>query len=171
MEGITTQVLAATPMQGIVFGLLSIPVCLWVAYTDLSEMKIRNEAVLALFAIFAVAGPFLMPFDVYLSRYLHLLAILMLGFGLATIGAMGAGDAKFAAAMAPFVAFGDVAEIMVLFAVLLVLTWTLHRSARMVEPVRNLAPGWKSWAEPKAFPMGITLASTQLSYLAMAALL
>lgn len=171
MDGVFHQVLAATPMQGIVFGLLSLPVCLWVAYTDLSEMKIRNEAVLALFAIFAIAGPFLMPFDAYLMRYLHLAIVLLIGFALSTVGALGAGDAKFAAAMAPFVAGGDAAEFLVLFALLLVVTWLAHRSLRMVAPVRNLAPDWKSWSEPKDFPMGITLASAQLGYLAMAALL
>ena len=104
MENITSTILSATPLQGLVFGLLSLPICLWVAYTDLTQMKIRNEAVLALFVTFVVSGIFLMPFTEYLWRYLHLAVILAVGFGLSTIRALGAGDAKFAAAMAPFVA-------------------------------------------------------------------
>ncbi|MGB3689700.1 MAG: prepilin peptidase [Jannaschia helgolandensis] len=169
MENITSTILSATPLQGFVFGLLSLPICLWVAYTDLTQMKIRNEAVLALFVTFVVSGIFLMPFTEYLWRYLHLAVILAVGFGLSTIRALGAGDAKFAAAMAPFVAAGDIAEVMILFAGLLVVTWVAHRLIRMIPAVRSATPGWKSWSEPKDFPMGITLAATQLTYLGLAA--
>ena len=170
MEPLSIEVFAATPLQGIVFGLLSLPVCIWVAYTDLSDMKIKNEAVLALFLVYLVAGPFVMGFDEYLRRFLHLAVILLIGFALSTVRAVGAGDAKFAAAMAPFVAFGDIAEVLVLFAVLLIATWVAHRIARRIPAVRGLAPDWKSWSEPKDFPMGITLAATQLIYLWLAAL-
>lgn len=169
MDIVTGNILAATPMQGLVFGLLSLPICFWVAYTDLSQMKIRNEAVLALFAVFVVAGIFVMPGGEYLWRYLHLVVILAIGFGLSTIRALGAGDAKFAAAMAPFVAGADIAEVVMLFAALLVITWVGHRLVRMVPAVRHATPTWKSWSEPKDFPMGITLAATQLTYLGLAA--
>lgn len=166
----TGRALAATALQGWVFGLLSLPICLWVAYTDLSAMKIRNEAVLALLAIFVVAGPLVMPFAEYLWRYLHLGIVLALGFGLATIRALGAGDAKFAAVMAPFVAWGDLGEVLVIFAALLVATLALHRLARRIPSVRGLAPGWRSWTEAKDFPMGVTLGATQVAYLGFAAL-
>ncbi|MEM7488685.1 MAG: prepilin peptidase [Pseudomonadota bacterium] len=158
-------------MQGLVFGLLSLPICLWVAYTDLSEMKIRNQAVIALVAVFAVAGVFLLPFGDYAWRWTHLVVVLGLGFLLNTMGALGAGDAKFAAAMAPFVALGDLAEVLGLFAGLLILSWLLHRIARSIGPVRNLAPDWKSWGEKKNFPMGVTLAATHMTYLGLAAAL
>ncbi len=165
----TGRLLAATPLQGAIFGLFSLPVCLWVAYTDLSQMKIRNTAVLALFAIFVVAGLFVLPFAEYLWRYVNFAVVLALGFGLASIRALGAGDAKFAAAMAPFVAWADIAEVLVIFAALLILTLVAHRTARLVPAIRNLAPGWKSWSEPKDFPMGITLGAAHLTYLAVAA--
>lgn len=167
----TGRALAATPLQGWVFGLLSLPVCLWVAYTDLSAMKIRNEAVLALFAIFVVAGLFVMPLGEYAWRYLNLAVVLSVGFALATIRALGAGDAKFAAAMAPFVAPGDLGEVLMLFAGLLLVTLALHRLARRIPVVRAWAPGWRSWSEAKDFPMGVTLGATQVAYLGLAALL
>ncbi|WGH79338.1 prepilin peptidase [Jannaschia ovalis] len=162
--------LAATPMQGWVFGLLSLPICLWVAYTDLSQMRIRNQAVLALFLVYVLAGIFVVaPLTEYLWRFVNLAVILAAGFLLSTARAVGAGDAKFAAAMAPFVALADIGEVLILFSVLLIATWLLHRVARSMAPVRNLAPDWKSWTEAKDFPMGITLAATHLTYLGLAA--
>ncbi len=151
MENITSTFLIATPLQGLVFGLLSLPICLWVAYTDLSQMKIRNEAVLALFVTFVVSGIFLMPFTEYLWRYLHLAVILAVGFGLSTIRALGAGDAKFAAAMAPFVAAGDIAEVVILFAGLLVVTWVAHRLIRMIPPFAPRHPAGKAGPSPRIF--------------------
>ena len=164
-----TGPLAATPLQGAAFGALALPICLWVAYTDLSAMRIRNEAVLALMAVFVAVGPFVLPLDAYAWRFVHLAAVLAIGFGLTSIGAIGAGDAKFAAAMAPFVALPDTGRLALLFAALLVATYAAHRLARMVPAVRALAPGWRSWSEPRDFPMGITLGATLAAYLALAA--
>lgn len=161
--------LATTPLQGAVFGLLSLPICLWVAYTDLSTMRIRNEAVLALFAIFVVAGPFLLPMGEYFWRYVHVVVVLIAGFLLSTLRAVGSGDAKFAVAIAPFVAHPDLAEFLFLFAALLLVTFALHRLARRFPAIRSRTPHWTSWSEPKDFPMGVTLAATQLTYLGLAA--
>ena len=162
--------LAATPVQGIVLGLASLPICVWVAYTDLSRMRIRNEAVLALLAVFALGG-FLVLDDAgaYLWRYAHLAIVLGIGFLMATVRFLGAGDAKLAAAMAPFVAPQDVGTVLFLFVALLMVTFALHRTARAVAPVRALAPGWTSWEARRHFPLGITLAATHVSYHALAA--
>ncbi len=162
--------LAATPLEGLVLGLLSLPICVYVAYTDLSQMKIRNTAVLALFVVFVVAGLFVItPLVEYLWRFVHLAVVLAAGFVLTMIRAVGAGDAKFAAAMAPFVALPDLPEVLILFAILLVVTWVGHRIIRSIPAIRNLAPDWRSWSEKKDFPMGITLAATHLTYLGLAA--
>ena len=162
--------LAATPLQGLVLGLLALPVCVWAAYTDLSRMKIRNGAVVALFAVFVVAGPFVMETaSDYLWRYAHLGIVLVIGFVLSSLRLLGAGDAKFAAAMAPFVAAPDVPEVLLLFAVLLIATWSVHRLLRRVAFVRRATPGWASWDELLAFPLGITLGATLVAYLALAA--
>ncbi|MEM8848419.1 MAG: prepilin peptidase [Pseudomonadota bacterium] len=161
--------LATTPMQGLVLGLLALPICLWVAYTDLSEMIIRNQAVLALIAVFAVAGFFVMPFADYAWRWSHLVVVIGIGFVMNMFGMLGAGDAKFAGAMAPFIALPDVVEVFALFAALLLLSWFLHRIARNISAIRNLAPDWKSWEEKKNFPMGLTLTTTLMAYLGLAA--
>jgi prepilin peptidase CpaA len=48
------------------FLIVAVPVGLWVAYTDLSRMKITNAAVLALFAGYVVLGLFALPREAYL---------------------------------------------------------------------------------------------------------
>ena len=162
--------LAATPAQGVVLGLASLPICLWIAYSDLSTMRIRNTAVLALVAVFAVGGlATFADMSDYLWRYAHFGVVLAIGFAAATAGVLGAGDAKFAAAMAPFVALADAGTVLGLFTILLIVTFALHRAARSIEPIRALAPDWQSWEERRHFPLGVTLAATHLAYHALAA--
>ena len=79
-----------------------VPVCLYIMYTDMKGMRIPNHSVVALFVIFALVGLIALPFDAYLWRYSHLVAVLVAGFALNAGGAVGAGDAKWAAAAAPF---------------------------------------------------------------------
>ena len=75
-----------------------LPICLYVAFTDMKQMRITNQAVLVLIAIFVVLGLFLLPFETYLWRLLSLVIVLVIGIVLNAAGVMGAGDAKFAAA-------------------------------------------------------------------------
>ena len=149
---------------------LLVPLCLYVAYTDLSRMKITNPTVVAMAAIFAVMGPFLYPFDAYLWQLAHLGIVLVAGIILNAAGAMGAGDAKFLAAAAPYVAVGDVQVLMALFAAILLAAYTVHTIAKRTK-LRDLAPNWTSWSqEGRRFPMGFALGPTLAIYLGLAAM-
>lgn len=145
------------------------PICLWVCYTDLARMKITNAAVLALFAVFVVVGLVAMPFDTYRWRFLHLAVVLVAGIALNAGGALGAGDAKFAAAAAPFVHLGDLRFLMALFAATLLAAYVAHRLVRAT-PLRRLAPGWASWDSGARFPMGLALGGTLAIYLGLGAI-
>lgn len=90
-----------------IFVIPAVLIGIWVAWNDMKFMKIPNLAVLALAAVFVVLGPIALPFDTYLWQLSHLPMVLLVGFVLNLAGAVGAGDAKFAAAMAPFFATGD----------------------------------------------------------------
>ncbi|MGZ9811319.1 prepilin peptidase [Pseudoroseicyclus sp. H15] len=158
--------LAVTAREAAFFLPLVIPICLYVAWSDLSSMKITNVAVLALLAVFAVLGPFTMELPDYLWRYLHLAVVLLIGMVLTAAGAMGAGDAKFAAAAAPFIALADLRLVLMLFAACLLASYIAHRAARM-SPLRRLAPDWASWEAGRSFPMGLPLAATLVFYLSL----
>ena len=49
--------MAITAFEALWFLPFVLPICLYVAYTDLAFMKITNKAVLVLGAVFVVLGP------------------------------------------------------------------------------------------------------------------
>lgn len=148
---------------------LVVPICLYVAYTDMAQMKITNQAVVLLAVIFLVLGIFLLPFEIYLWRLAALVIVLIVGMILNATGALGAGDAKFAAAAAPYIALGDLRLLMTLFMVILVAAVIAHKGAKR-SPLRQLAPQWTSWEQTTKFPMGLALGPALAIYLILGAL-
>ena len=84
-----------------------VPIAIWVSWSDMATMKIPNKAVAALLVVFVVLGLIAVPFTDYIWRYVHFAVVLAICFFLNMVRVLGAGDAKFAAAMAPFIALGD----------------------------------------------------------------
>lgn len=165
--------MATPPLLALCFLLGALPACLWAGYTDLREMRIPNRAVLLLVGVFAVVGLALLPLEGWtLSdwawRWPQLLAVLAVGMVLNAIWLLGAGDAKLAAAAAPFVALADWQEFMLIFLASMLACWFLHRTA-MVTVGRRFAPDWVSWSSGKRFPMGVVFGTALLVYLAVAA--
>ena len=158
--------LALSTADAVWFLPAALPIGIFVAWNDMRAMKIPNIAVYALLISFAVLGLFALPFDEYLWRYVHLIVVLVIGIALNAIGALGAGDAKFAAAAAPFIALADLASLLYLFAGCLLSGYVIHRIVR-ASPLRRLVPDWESWKSGRRFPMGLPLAATLILYLAM----
>ncbi|MCE8513226.1 prepilin peptidase [Ruegeria pomeroyi] len=161
----------------------ALPICLYVAYTDLAELKIRNHAVMALAGVFVAVGliayppftsewasgrigPIPMALPTYAWQLLHLPLILLVGIGFNAAGAMGAGDAKFLAAAAPFVWTADLILAMAILAASLLGAFATHRIAKY-SGLRRFAPDWKSWDSGKKFPMGLALGLWLVTYLAL----
>ena len=143
-----------------------LPVCAWVAWSDLKTMKIPNKAVLALLAIYVVVGLLVIPFEFWAWRWVNFVAVLAIGFVLNAIANVGAGDAKFAAAAAPFFAqrIEHLQLILILLAAFLLGAFAAHRLMRAIPAVRAATPDWVSWTR-KDFPMGLALVGTFLTYL------
>ncbi|SEK53851.1 prepilin peptidase [Roseovarius nanhaiticus] len=146
-----------------------LPICFWVAYTDLRDMKITNNAVMTLVAVYAVVGLIVLPLDIYAWRWIHLVVVLIAGIALNAIGALGAGDAKFAAAAAPFIAIGDLKLILLILAATAFFGFVIHRAAKH-SPLRRLAPEWTSWTREGKYPMGLSLGGALGIYLLQGAL-
>ena len=165
--------LALSTAEALWFLPFVLPICLWVAWSDLRAMRIPNTAVLALAGVFLVVGLGLVlgmgvwSFETYLWRLAALAIVLVIGFVITSLGLVGAGDAKFAAAMAPFVAPGDGLFFLMLFALVLIGSWIAHRIAGRVPAVRRATAGWTSWDQGKLFPMGVALAGALAVYLAL----
>ncbi len=142
------------------------PICAWAAWSDMATMRIPNKSVMALAMVFVVLGLFLMPLPDYAWRLSHLVIVLLIGIIMNAAGMIGAGDAKFAAAAAPFIAGGDIRLILPLFAANLLAAFVTHRLARH-SPLRQLAPGWESWNRGWDFPMGLALGGTLATYIGL----
>ncbi|MEH7829701.1 prepilin peptidase [Gemmobacter denitrificans] len=145
---------------------LSLPIALWVAWSDMKFMKIPNKAVLAMAGVWALAGLPAMSFSLpaWGWGWAVLGIVLVAGFMLSAVGAAGAGDSKFAAAMAPVFSTGDIRQVLALFAACLIAAFAVHRLARALPPVRRATPDWASWTHKK-FPMGMALSGTLIFYL------
>jgi prepilin peptidase CpaA len=147
----------------------AVPIGIWVAWNDMAFMKIPNKAVIALMAVFVVIGLIALPFGDYLWRYLQFAVVLVVGFVLSSLRAFGAGDAKFAAAMAPFIDPGDWHAFLFLFTGVLVAALLTHRAARRTPAIRIAFSSWESW-ERTEFPMGLALGAALIFYLILGVL-
>ncbi|MBJ6370966.1 prepilin peptidase [Sedimentitalea arenosa] len=145
-----------------------LPICFYVAFTDLREMRITNQAVILLAAVFVIVGLFLLPLPTYGLRLLQMGAVLVIGIILNAAGVVGAGDAKFAAAAAPYIAIGDLRLLLAIFAANLLAAFATHRLVKYT-PLRRVAPDWKSWSTGWKFPMGLSLGGTLAIYLLLGA--
>jgi prepilin peptidase CpaA len=145
---------------------VALPISLWVAWSDMRRMRIPNTAVYALAAGFAVLGLMAMPFSDWLWRWSHLAVVLVIGFAMNMARLMGAGDAKFAAAAAPYVALQDLVLMLYLLAACFLAAYVLHRIAKY-SPIRRLTPDWHSWQSGKRFPMGVALGGALVTYLTL----
>lgn len=143
-----------------------LPICFYVAFSDLRDMRIPNQAVMLLAAVFVVVGLIALPLPVYGMRLVQMVVVLVIGVALNAGGAIGAGDAKFAAAAAPFIAAGDVRVLLAIFAANLLAAFATHRLAKYTG-LRRIAPDWKSWNMGWKFPMGLSLGGTLAIYLSL----
>jgi len=163
----TVPEVSVTVTQSIAFLIFVAPLCIYVAWNDLRAMKIPTWSTDALAVVFVVVGIFVMPFGDYVWRYAHFGVVLIVAMILNAIGAMGAGDSKFLASAAPFVALDDAGFILMLLGAGMFFGYFIHRTAKAIKPIRNLVPSWESWHQGKRFPLGFPLGAVLIIYLAL----
>lgn len=148
---------------------------LWVAWSDMRDMRIPNKAVMSLIAVYLVIGLVIvglgwLPLMAWLWGIGVGVAALVILFFANAAGMMGAGDSKFGAAMAPFFVLADYRSVMGLLAGCLLGAFFAHRLMRMIPAMRRATPDWQSWTHHK-FPMGLALAGMLNFYLLAAPIL
>lgn len=153
-----------TLTQALSFLVFVLPIGVWVSWSDMKFMKIPNKAVLALAAVWLIVGAVVMPFETWLWGWALLAIVLVISFGANMINLIGAGDAKFAAAMAPFFVLADYRFVLALFAACLLGAFASHRLAKRIPAFRKQTSEWVSWTN-KDFPMGLALSGTLIFYL------
>lgn len=153
--------LALLPFAGVI--------AIWVAWSDMKFMKIPNKAVMALLAVWLVVGLAAVPLTgwpimSWVWGWALGAIVLIIGFLMNMVRLIGAGDAKFAAAMAPFFTGADLRTTIALFAACLLAAVVAHRGARLIGPLRSVTGDWASWTH-KDFPMGLALSGTLVFHL------
>ena len=150
-----------------VFFAAVLPLSVIAGLSDLRTMKIPNWISIALIAAFLVIGLIFLPFETFLWRIAAGLIALFLGFILNAIGAMGGGDAKYLAAIMPYVAFETISDFFFILAISMLATLLLHRIAMRIGFIRRATEGWASWEAGRYFPMGISIATGIVTYLGL----
>ncbi|MES2434104.1 MAG: prepilin peptidase [Pseudomonadota bacterium] len=163
-----------SPYAALVFLPFCFAIAIWVSWSDMKFMKIPNKAGGAMLLLWLVLGLIvvlcgLLSFKLWLWGWALAACVLVAGFILNAGGAVGAGDAKFAAAMAPVFIHADIRFVLGLYAACLLGAFAAHRLARLIPPFRAATEDWQSWTH-KDFPMGLALSGTLIFYL-LAALL
>jgi prepilin peptidase CpaA len=154
----------------LVFLPFALAIGIWVSWSDMKFMRIPNQAVIVLALVFVVVGPLVLPWKGYLWQLVHFPVLLAVGFLLNLARAIGAGDAKFVAAMGPFFALSDLPLISILLSSILLAAFATHRGLRLVPAFRRATGDWESW-ERRDFPMGFALSGVLIFYLALVAVL
>ena len=142
-----------------------LPIAIWAALSDLKRMKIPNTAVIAMAAVWPLLGWFLVPMTAWFWGFALMAIVFVAGFLLYLTGTFGAGDAKFAAAMAGIFVGGDIGEILLIIFVSMVGSLILHRILRSLPFIRNATPDWESWTRRRYFPFGMALSVIVVFYL------
>ncbi|MFT6169619.1 MAG: prepilin peptidase CpaA [Celeribacter sp.] len=143
--------------------IITTPLSFLAAFNDLARMKLPNAIVLVLVALYVILGPFLFDFDIYLWGFAHGTVMYVFGmFAYAFMG-VGAGDGKYAAAMAMFIPMADARFVVPLFCAYLLGAFVTHRLFRAMPVVRDATETWVSWGHKK-FPVGLALAGTFSTY-------
>lgn len=158
-----------TPGAALALLPFALAIGIWVAWSDMKFMKIPNKAVMALLAVWLVPGLLAvvltgLPIMAWVWGWALAGITLAVGFVMNAVRLVGAGDAKFAAAMAPFFVGADPRMAFALFAACLLGAFVAHRGARLVGPLRSATAEWASWTH-KDFPMGLALSGTLVFHL------
>ena len=146
-----------------------LPLMALTAWYDLKHLRIPNWLALAVLGVFLVAGLWGLPLEAFLWRLGAGAAVLVAGFALFAAGLVGGGDAKMAAALAPFVAAEDVPALLLLYAAVTLALLLLLRLAMHL--ARHRSTGWRAIdqasrpARERVFPMGLIFAIAVTVYL------
>lgn len=118
---------------------------------------------------FVVSGIFLLDFDIFLWRLFGGFIVLVIGFALFSIGGIGGGDAKFAAAMALFIDHTHLASFLLILAMFALLGVVLHKILGKMGFMSKITDTWESWrieksGKKKNFPLGLGMSGALIYY-------
>jgi len=137
----------------------------YISWTDMKYMRIPNMACLALFGSFLVLGFLIFDLQDYGIRVAQAFIMLFIGMFLTGIGLVGGGDSKYAAAMAPFIAYTHILQFIFIVGIISFVSIGLHKLIAITPGLKSRTQNWVSWKTHGMFPFGVTLAGSLVAYL------
>lgn len=128
-------------------------------------MRIPNVACYALFISFLMLGPLILDMNEYGIRIAQGIVMLIAGFFATSVGLVGGGDSKFAAAMLPYIALTHIPIFLIIVAIMSFISIGLHRLVGVTPGLKDLIKDWDSWNAQGMFPFGVTLSGSLIAYL------
>lgn len=147
----------------LVFLIFTAPICFYVMWTDLREMKIYNRTNALLALVFLFVGVAVLPIEQYMTQVMMGLIATLIAIVIIFTGLMGGGDAKFIAASGAFIHPGDYNLLIILVCAGLLGAFTAHRLAGLAG-LAKYVPDWVSWSAGKKFPFGLALGWVLIAY-------
>lgn len=158
-----------TPTGALILLVPVLPIAIWAASNDMKRMKIPNQAVLAMAAVWPLLGWLAVPtWAAWFWGFAIMALVLVAGYLLYATGTFGAGDAKYAAAMSGIFVGTGISWIMMLVASCMLGALILHRIMRAIPAITRLTPDWESWSQRRFFPFGLALSGIVVVYLVAA---
>lgn len=158
-----------TPTGALILLVPVLPIAIWAASSDLKRMKIPNQSVLAMAAVWPALGWLAVPtWSAWLWGFAIMAIVLVALYLLYTTGTFGAGDAKYAAAMSGIFVGTPIVFFLMLVAGSMIGALILHRIARGIPAIRRMTPDWISWEQRRYFPFGLALSMIVVFYLVAA---
>ena len=137
------------------------PLLLLAAYCDLRFLRIPNIISLAILAIFVVSVLIGTPADL-MTRLLAAVVVFGLGFLAFAFRLIGGGDVKLLSALVLFVPTHGLTLFANLFSAALLVGVASIIALRRSPSISKV--DWKSLSQPKAFPMGLSIALAGLTF-------
>lgn len=158
-----------TPTGALILLVPVLPIAIWAASSDLKRMKIPNQSVLAMAAVWPALGWLAVPtWSAWLWGFAIMAIVLVALYLLYTTGTFGAGDAKYAAAMSGMFVGAPILFLLALIASSMIGALILHRMMRSIPAIRSRTPDWISWEQRRYFPFGLALSMIVVFYLVAA---
>ena len=155
-----------TPTGALILLVPVLPIAIWAASSDLKRMKIPNQSVLAMAAVWPALGWLAVPtWSAWLWGFAIMAIVLVALYLLYTTGTFGAGDAKYAAAMSGIFVGTPIVFFLALIAGSMIGALILHRICRGIPAIRRMTPDWVSWEQKRYFPFGLALSMIVVFYL------
>jgi prepilin peptidase CpaA len=146
-----------------------LPIAIWVAVSDMKRMKIPNQAVLAMAAVWPLLGWLAVPtWTAWFWGFALMAIALVVGFLMWSTMKFGGGDAKYVAAMAGIFVGADIVPLLGMIAGCMLGSVVVHRVAGRIPAIKRATPDWKSWEERLFFPFGFALSGIVVFYLVAA---